>query len=301
MYASVYVLQVPLKLQQQNKIPNTFSNHPPRRRKPMNAALRIFSYLPNPRLWKATIAARIAGIELELRTATPDTLANWLWDFDARLLSAEELASNAHVQVGRVGFAGTRLHKTAAFLAAHPFGTVPAAFSPDGATGIFESNSIARTVARLDTAHGLYGDNPYTASRIDSFLDASLVFGRDTQPYLLALRSDSVDADVHRLASSATLTYLNGIERALAATQSHLVGARLTLADICFVCELTMLWYEKPQREKLAARGFSPVLPSEFEREYAHAAAHFARLRVHPAFAPDLAAHLDKLEGDHDR
>ncbi len=34
------------------------------------------------------------------------------------------------------------------FLIAHPFGSVPAAFSPDGAVGIFESNSIMRAVAR---------------------------------------------------------------------------------------------------------------------------------------------------------
>jgi hypothetical protein len=35
------------------------------------------------------------------------------------------------------------------FLEAHPFGTVPVAFSPDGRVGIFESNSIMRAVARL--------------------------------------------------------------------------------------------------------------------------------------------------------
>src|SRR6266851_2467649 len=29
--------------------------------------LRIFSYLPNPRIWKATIAARLPGVEVEVR------------------------------------------------------------------------------------------------------------------------------------------------------------------------------------------------------------------------------------------
>jgi len=29
--------------------------------------LRIFSYLPNPRIRKATIAARLCGVELEAR------------------------------------------------------------------------------------------------------------------------------------------------------------------------------------------------------------------------------------------
>ena len=32
-------------------------------------ALRIFSYLPNPRIWKATIAARLCGVEVEVRGA----------------------------------------------------------------------------------------------------------------------------------------------------------------------------------------------------------------------------------------
>src|SRR5262249_32775102 len=102
------------------------------------STLRIFSYLPNPRVWKATIAARLCGIDGEVRGVSPKELASWLWDFDARPLSSTELADSSDVQVGKVGLAGTRLHKTGAFLEAHPFGAVPAAFSPDGKTGIFE-------------------------------------------------------------------------------------------------------------------------------------------------------------------
>lgn len=93
--------------------------------------LRIFSYLPNPRIWKATIAARLCGVEVEVRGASPKELRSWLWDFDARLLSGEELAKADDVRRGKVGFSGT-LHKTDAFMMAHPFGAVPAAFSPDG-------------------------------------------------------------------------------------------------------------------------------------------------------------------------
>ena len=44
--------------------------------------LRIFSYLPNPRIWKATIAARLCGVEVEVRGASPKELQTWLWDFD---------------------------------------------------------------------------------------------------------------------------------------------------------------------------------------------------------------------------
>jgi glutathione S-transferase len=260
-------------------------------------SLRIFSYQPNPRVWKATIAARLGSVELELRGAAPEALAGWLWDFDARPLTAADRADASTLQTGKVGFGGTPLRKSAAFLDAHPFGTVPAAFSPDGATGIFESNSIARAVARLGTAT-LYGADAYEASRIDSFLDASLVFGRDTQPYLLALRGDTVTAGIHAGAAAAVATYLRGIERALAPARDYLVGKTLSLADICFACELTLLWYERPLRARLAALGLTPVLSDDFGRTHPRAAAHFARLRSHPAFAPDLAPHLGQLERD---
>ena len=113
-------------------------------------ALRIFSYLPNPRIWKATIAARLCGVEVEVRGAPPSDLTQWLWDFDARPIAAVPVEPlKAAERTGRVGFLNSTLYKTDAFLEAQPFGTVPAAFSPDGRIGIFESNSIMRAVARL--------------------------------------------------------------------------------------------------------------------------------------------------------
>jgi hypothetical protein len=143
-------------------------------------ALRIFSYLPNPRIWKATIAARLCGIEVEVRGVSSGELVQWLWDFDARPITEvlpERLATNE--RTGRVGFSKSKLYKTDAFLEAQPFGTVPAAFSPDGRTGIFESNSIMRAVARLgQDRFPLYAGDAYEASRIDGFLDASLVRAR---------------------------------------------------------------------------------------------------------------------------
>ncbi len=143
--------------------------------------LRIFSYLPNPRVWKATIAARFCGVDVEVRGASPKELRDWLWDYDARPLAEQERQSlSSLARTGRVGLTGATLFKTDAFLEAQPFGTVPAAFGPDGAIGIFELNSIMRTVARLGEArYPLYGRDAYEASRIDGFLDVSLVFARD--------------------------------------------------------------------------------------------------------------------------
>src|SRR5882757_3980744 len=186
--------------------------------------LRIFSYLPNPRIWKATIAARLCGVEIELRGSPPRELQDWLWDFDARPLSEVEphVAASAE-RVGKVGFKGGRLYKTDSFLSAHPFGTVPAAFSPDGRVGIFESNSIMRAVARIgQNKFNLYGRDAYESSRIDSFLDASLVFARDAQTYLLSL--SNVSSEVHARTAEAFATYMIGIEQALSPDREFLVG-----------------------------------------------------------------------------
>ena len=156
--------------------------------------LRIFSYLPNPRVWKALIAARYLGLNVEVIGAKPKELGNWLWDFDARpLRDDEKVADNPNARQSRRGFSGT-LYKTDAFLQTQPYGTVPAAFSADGKIGVFESNSILRAVARSGSAeHGLYGRSPMQASRIDSFLDATLVFGREAQVYLLGISEISAE------------------------------------------------------------------------------------------------------------
>lgn len=262
------------------------------------ADLRVFSYLPNPRIWKATIAARLCGVDVEVRGARPSDLKDWLWDFDARPLSAEDRSANAgSTRIGRVGFKGGSLIKTDAFLAAHPFGTVPAAFSPDGATGIFESNSIMRAVARLGAERfQLYGRDPYEASRIDSFLDASLFFARDAQIYLLALREQEVASEVHARALEAFTIYLVGIEQSLKPSRQYLVGDDISLADICFVAELCLFSNERLRRATLQKCGLAPVLSDGWGETFPAASAHFARLVDHPAFAPDVRPYLQKLE-----
>jgi glutathione S-transferase len=263
------------------------------------ADLRIFSYLPNPRVSKATIAARLTGIDVELRGAPSGELRDWLWDFDARPLTpAEREASADLVRTGRVGMTGARLYKSDAFLAAHPFGTVPAAFSSNGEIGIFESNSIMRAVARLgERGMPLYGRNAYEASRVDSFLDVSLIFARDSQIYLLALMGTSTTAEIQTRAREAFETWAGGIERALAPDRRFLVGDALTIADICFACELTLFMNERRRIARLDERGLKPILHERIETDYPLAFAHFARLVDHPAFEPDLGPYLGKLTG----
>jgi glutathione S-transferase len=259
--------------------------------------LRIFSYLPNPRIWKATIAARLNGVEVEVIGASPRELQSWLWDFDARPLTIHDSAQPGESTTGKVGFTGA-LRKTAAFLEAHPFGTVPAAFSPDGRIGIFESNSIMRAVARLgENRFPLYGRGPYEASRVDSFLDASLVLARDSQIYLLGLMSGSVSAETHARMGVSFAAFMAGIDQALNANREFLVGDQITLADICFVAELCLFHNERARLDLLRTSGLPAILDDSLAKEYPAAFEHLARLRKHAAFAPDVEPYLAKLGG----
>ena len=258
--------------------------------------LRIFSYLPNPRIWKATIAARMCGVDVEVRGASPKELGSWLWDFDAHPLSVEERAKDADVKSGQVGFSGT-LHKTDDFMRTHPFGTVPAAFSADGKTGIFESNSIMRVVARLgEKRFPLYGRDAYEASRIDSFLDASLVFARDSQIYLLSLVSGKLTTEIHSRMRDGFAVYLAGINHALSPQRDFLVGETISIADICFAAELALFFNEKARPGEINKLGVEPILHPGVNAEYPRAFAHFDKLRKHDSFAPDMEPYLKKFE-----
>jgi len=206
------------------------------------ADLRIFSYLPNPRVWKAIIAARFCDVDVEVRGASPKELRDWLW------------------------------------------------------IGIFESNSIMRAVARLGEAtFPLYGRDAYEASRIDSFLDVSLVFARDSQIYLLALSDGTLDAAVHARAKQAFAIYASGLEQALAPQRETLVGENISLADICFAAELALFMNEHARAAQLDERGLDEILHAGVRNDYPLVFAHLDRLLDHEHFKPDLKPYVDKL------
>ncbi len=259
------------------------------------ADLRLFSYLPNPRIYKATVTARLCDVDVEVRGAKPQELADWLWDADARpLTEADKAPGSPTMREARTGFAGV-LHKTDAFLEAHPFGTVPAAFSPDGAVGIFESNSIARAVARLSkNDHPIYGRDAYEASRIDSFLDVSLVFARDTQKFLLALVGKSMSQDLYEGTAKAVDTYVGGIESALAG-RPYLVGDDVTLADVCFVAEMVEFALSHYNRTVLEEVGLKPLFDETLKDRFPKSMAHLDTCLAHDAFVPDLGAHYAQI------
>ncbi|MDH3661748.1 MAG: glutathione S-transferase [Alphaproteobacteria bacterium] len=262
------------------------------------ADLRIISYLPNPRIWKAAIAGRLCDVDIEVRGGAPDEMQDWLWDFDARPLTDDDRqADQSRESTGRRGFKG-RLYKTEAFLDAIPFGTIPAAFSPDGKVGVFESNSIMRAVAKLgqERGHGeLSGRDAYEAARIESFLDVSLLFAKDSQAYLLSLRGETLTTGIYQQAAEAFGVYLRGIERALSSGTQFIASNQLSLADICFVAELALFMRETMYHDQLQAMDVEPIFGDRSEDTYPKAIAHFEGLCRHEAFKPDVEPYLQGL------
>ena len=126
------------------------------------------------------------------------------------------------------------------------------------------------------------------ASRIDSFLDATLVFAREAQAYLLA--ANRMEADTRARMVGAYEFYLNGIEQALSATP-YIAGEELTIADIGFACDLAQFLRERMMTERLQDQGFAPVSEG-LERDYARCHTHLTRLVARPAFAQWLGGYV---------
>mgnify|MGYP001191043007 FL=1 len=260
--------------------------------------IRIFSYLPNPRIWKTTITARLSDVNLSIKGTEPENIKNWLWDFNARELTETDKKEfkNKTSSVG-TGFS-TKLHKTENFLRTQPFGTVPAAFSPDGEIGIFESNSIMRLAARLGkNKNNIYGENAYESSRIDSFLDASLIFARASQIYLLSIRANTLTESIKQNAKDAYITYMNGIESALNSNKNpYLVGEQLTLADICFFCEYALFSREQIKPTTQKEKEWNSILNTLNKDNFTKAVSHYNKLSQIPAFAEDSVEYLKKID-----
>lgn len=254
--------------------------------------LRIFSYLPNPRVWKSLIAAAYCNVEIDVRGDAATNLNTWLWDFDAReLTEAERAKSEAILRVARRGYKGG-LYKSDTFLKAHPFGTVPAAFDPQGSIGIFESNSILRSVARVGAeTRQLYGNSVYEASRIDSFLDTGLVFAREAQVFMLSMPEMTIE--LYDRMHAAYEFYLAGIDAALNNTP-FIAGETLSIADIAFACDVAQFLRERKSVDALGKIGRAPItqnMVAEFKLAYRH----LITLSEEPEFTKHIRALTEDL------
>eukprot|EP01098_Paradermamoeba_levis_P016115 TRINITY_DN84_c0_g1_i1.p1 TRINITY_DN84_c0_g1~~TRINITY_DN84_c0_g1_i1.p1 ORF type:complete len:448 (-),score=187.20 TRINITY_DN84_c0_g1_i1:93-1364(-) len=169
--------------------------------------MKIYSYAQNPKVYKALVAAQYVGQTIE----TPE------FNFGVD-------------------------NKTPEFLKKNPLGKVPVLETDDGQT-IWESNAIARYVARLNPNVRLYGANAYESALVDQWVDFTV--GEIELPaysWLLPIEGYIPNNPV------ATSKAIQDIRKVLSILNNHLanrtflVGERVTLADICVALSLLKLY-----------------------------------------------------------
>ncbi|KAL5096253.1 hypothetical protein RYX36_000580 [Vicia faba] len=159
-------------------------------------------------------------------------------------------------------------NKTPQFLKLNPIGKVPVLETPDGA--VFESNAIARYVARLGD-NNLFGSSPIDLAHVDQWIDfASLEIDSNLSklciprlgkaPYI-PLVEESAFSSLKR-AFEALNTHL--------AHNTYLVGDSVTLADIITTSHLWL--------------GFSKLLVKSYTSEFPHVERYFWTLVNQPNF-----------------
>lgn len=151
-------------------------------------------------------------------------------------------------------------NKTPEFLKMNPIGKVPVLETPDGP--IFESNAIARYVARLKADNPLLGSSLIDSAHIEQWIDfSSLEIDTNILRWFIPRVGFAVYLPQAEEAAIASL------KRALAALNTHLasntylVGHSVTLADIIMTCNLTL--------------GFSRILTKSFTSEFPHVERYF--------------------------
>lgn len=151
-------------------------------------------------------------------------------------------------------------NKTHEFLKMNPIGKVPVLETPDGP--IFESNAIARYVARLKADNPLLGSSLIDSAHIEQWIDfSSLEIDTNILRWFIPRVGFAVYLPQAEEAAIASL------KRALAALNTHLasntylVGHSVTLADIIMTCNLTL--------------GFSRILTKSFTSEFPHVERYF--------------------------
>jgi elongation factor 1-gamma len=166
----------------------------------------IYTYPQNPNADKALIAAEYVGEDIKV----------------------------AEVQLGKS-------NKTEEFLTMNPLGKVPTLLTEDGA--IFESNAIARFIARKKPEAGLYGSSDYEAGLVDQWIDfGSMELYPPAAMWIYPVLG---------FAKYNKATYKNArddVMKVMDILESHfikntfLVGQRITLADIALVCNFKRLF-----------------------------------------------------------
>ncbi|KAK9205061.1 hypothetical protein WN943_015327 [Citrus x changshan-huyou] len=195
----------------------------------------------------------------------------WYWLILYQVLHAGNTNKNAFKTLITAEYTGVNVelvknfemgvtNKTPEFLKMNPIGKVPVLETPDGP--IFESNAIARYVARLKADNPLLGSSLIDSAHIEQWIDfSSLEIDTNILRWFIPRVGFAVYLPQAEEAAIASL------KRALAALNTHLasntylVGHSVTLADIIMTCNLTL--------------GFSRILTKSFTSEFPHIERYF--------------------------
>ncbi|KAM7263383.1 hypothetical protein ACFE04_001066 [Oxalis oulophora] len=198
-------------------------------------ALVLHSWNSNRNAYKALIAAEYSGVDVKL-------------------------VDNFEMGVS---------NKTPEFLKMNPIGKVPVLETPEGP--IFESNAIARYVARKNPESPLYGSSLIDYGHVEQWIDfAALEVDTNLSAWLYPRLGFRVYLPPAEEAAIA------GLKRALAALNTHLasntflVGHSVTLADIIMTCNLFT--------------GFAMVITKSFSSEFPHVERYFWTMVNQPNF-----------------
>ncbi|KEH32761.1 translation elongation factor EF1B, gamma chain [Medicago truncatula] len=160
-------------------------------------------------------------------------------------------------------------NKTPQFLDMNPLGKVPVLETPDGP--VFESNAIARYVARQNNNNTLYGSSLIQYAQIEQWIDfSSLEVDSNINKWLYPRLGYGV------YLPPAEEIAITGLKRALNALNTHLasntylVGHSVTLADIITTCNLYV--------------GFTRLFVKSFSSEFPHVERYFWTLVNQPNF-----------------
>jgi len=168
---------------------------------------KLYTYPGNPRAFKALIAAKYNGVELELPSFTFDVT-----------------------------------NKEAAFLQKFPFGKVPALETADG-NCIAESNAISYYVAAHKKDTTLFGTGVADAARVQMFVNiAENEIAPAAATWIYPILGFVPFNHENTEKAKADLKKTMGVFNNILATRTYLVGEAPTLADIHVVVALLHLY-----------------------------------------------------------
>ncbi|KNH08061.1 elongation factor-1 gamma [Perkinsela sp. CCAP 1560/4] len=160
------------------------------------------------------------------------TVEIYSYEGDERLTKLQIVAKYAKVDVKLPPCDSEKEGQSESFkLNCHPMGKFPVAKTAEGY--LFESNAIARYIARLDKGNTLYGASQYDTAQVDQWLDFVSNEVEPAAKVLIGLHSGFLpkNKEQEEAAWNSLLDVLKALDQQLE-VRTFLVGERITLADI---------------------------------------------------------------------